>query len=60
VTRLLASAAVAVGLLATFTPAAQACQFSQCTWGRPVCNVVHCPIYCREITVVDRRICIAQ
>jgi hypothetical protein len=44
-TRLLAAAALGLGLLATNTPA-NACEFSQCAWGKIVCAEVGCPIVC--------------
>lgn len=62
-TRLLTAAALSVGLLATIAPAtpANACEFSQCAWGKIVCSVVDCPIVCtRTLPVVNRDVCIGR
>lgn len=61
-TRLLAGAALSLGLVATLAPAtpANACEFSQCAWGKIVCSAVSCPIFCYEVPVAERRICIAR
>ena len=59
--RLLAASALSVGLLATVAPApANACEFSQCAWGKIVCSVVDCPIFCYRVPVVERSGCIAR
>ncbi|HEX8003600.1 MAG TPA: hypothetical protein VF519_12975 [Mycobacteriales bacterium] len=59
-TRFLAAAALSVGLAATMTPSASACEFSQCAWGKIVCSVVHCPIICANVPTADRTVCIAR
>lgn len=60
--RLLAAAAVSAGLVVTIVPAApaNACAFSQCPWGQVVCSAVSCPIFCTDVPVADRRVCIAR
>lgn len=61
-TRFLTAAALSVGMLVTLAPAtpANACEFSQCAWGKVVCSVVNCPIICTDVPVADRRVCIAR
>jgi hypothetical protein len=57
VKRLLLAAALGAGLLGTASaPAANACEFSQCPWGRVVCSVVSCPVACP--TVAGQRHCL--
>jgi Zn-finger protein len=60
--RFLATAALGIGVLATVAPVApaNACEFSQCAWGKVVCSVTSCPIFCTRNPVNGRTICIAR
>ena len=60
--RRLAAVALSFGFLATVAPAspANACEFSQCAWGKIVCSVVSCPIVCYRVPVAERTVCIAR
>jgi hypothetical protein len=42
VSRLLAAAALSLGVLASAAPAANACDLDHCPWSAPVCAVVDC------------------
>ncbi len=56
--RLLLAAALGAGLLGATSAPANACAFSQCPWGKVVCSVTRCPIYCTYVNGV--RHCIAS
>jgi hypothetical protein len=62
VRRFLATAALGIGVLAAAAPVApaNACEFSQCAWGKVVCSVVNCPIFCTRVPVAERTVCIAR
>jgi hypothetical protein len=60
-TRLLAAAALGLGLLATATPAANACDAQHCPWSKPVCDTIGCPVYCTgNIPVANRNVCVLR
>jgi hypothetical protein len=60
-TRLLAAAALAVGLLATTTPAANACDWEHCPGTSIICSTFGCPLYCTpDLPVVNRHLCLGN
>ena len=57
-TRLLAAAALGLGLLATSTPA-NACAWEYCAGTSVVCAEFGCPVWCTpNVPVADRRVCV--
>ena len=60
VKRLLLAVALGAGLLGSTSAPANACEFSQCAWGKVVCSAVRCPIFCYYVSAANKTICIAR
>jgi hypothetical protein len=57
--RLLAAAALGLGMLATTAPAADACAFQQCPYGQITCSVISCPLVCTpRLPVLNHDVCV--
>jgi hypothetical protein len=57
--RLLAAAVLAVGMLATVAPAANACAWEHCPVTGTVCAEYGCPVYCTpRDPVTDTEVCV--
>lgn len=55
-TRVLAAAALGLGLMLTGAPAAEACEPSRCPWTALFCREFGCPVACYQ--VADEYVCV--
>ncbi len=56
--RLLAVAALGLGLVATPAPAANACAWEYCPGTSIVCQEFGCPVLCYRVPVAQRSVCV--